>query len=62
MAKANALSNQIDTLSQQYDALKIQLDAGAAGGQIARQTAQRDQLALEQRARRRWPRSPPRAT
>ena len=46
VAKANALSNQIDALSQQYDALKIQLTEARLESQIALQTAQRDGLAL----------------
>jgi cell wall-associated NlpC family hydrolase len=46
VAKANALSNQIDALSQQYDALKIQLTEARQESQIALQTAQRDELAL----------------
>jgi peptidoglycan DL-endopeptidase CwlO len=46
VAKANALSNQIDVLSQQYDALKIQLTEARAESKIAEETAQRDELAL----------------
>jgi cell wall-associated NlpC family hydrolase len=46
VAKANALSNQIDVLSQQYDALKIQLNEARQESTIALQTAQRDELAL----------------
>ena len=45
-AKASQLSNQIDALSQQYDALKIQLTEARLESQIALQTAQRDELAL----------------
>jgi len=45
-AKAAQLSNQIDALSQQYDALKIQLTEARQESQIALQTAQRDELAL----------------
>ena len=45
-AKATQLSNQIDALSQQYDALKIQLTEARLESQIALQTAQRDELAL----------------
>jgi peptidoglycan DL-endopeptidase CwlO len=46
VAEANALSNQIDVLGQQYDALKIQLTEARAEAAIARQTAQRDEQAL----------------
>ena len=46
VAKANALSNQIDALSQQYDALKIQLNEARQESTIALQTAQRDELAM----------------
>jgi peptidoglycan DL-endopeptidase CwlO len=46
VAKANALSNQIDVLSQQYDALKIQLNEARLESTTALQTAQRDELAL----------------
>ena len=46
VAQANALSNQIDVLSQQYDALKIQLTEARAESEIAEETAQRDQQAL----------------
>jgi len=46
VAKAKQLSNQIDALSQQYDALKIQLNEARLEGKIALQTAQRAELAL----------------
>jgi peptidoglycan DL-endopeptidase CwlO len=46
VAQANALSNQIDVLSQQYDALKIQLTEARAESKIAEETAQRDEQAL----------------
>jgi peptidoglycan DL-endopeptidase CwlO len=46
VAEANALSNQIDVLGQQYDALKIQLTEARAEAAIARETAQRDEQAL----------------
>ncbi len=46
VAEANALSNQIDVLSQQYDALKIQLTEARSEAAIAGETAQRDQKAL----------------
>jgi len=45
-AKAAQLSNQIDALSQQYDALKIQLNEARQESTIALQTAQRDELAM----------------
>jgi peptidoglycan DL-endopeptidase CwlO len=46
VAKANALSNEIDVLSQQYDALKIQLTEARTESKIADETAQRDEQAL----------------
>jgi peptidoglycan DL-endopeptidase CwlO len=46
VAEANALSNQIDVLGQQYDALKIQLTEAREEATIASETAQRDQKAL----------------
>jgi cell wall-associated NlpC family hydrolase len=46
VAEANALSNQIDVLGQQYDALKIQLTEAREEVTIAGETAQRDQKAL----------------
>ncbi len=46
VAAANRLSNQIDVLGQQYDALRIQLTEARAESKIARGTALRDQRAL----------------
>jgi peptidoglycan DL-endopeptidase CwlO len=46
VAEANVLSNQIDVLGQQYDALKIQLAEARQEVSIAKQTAQRDQKAM----------------
>jgi peptidoglycan DL-endopeptidase CwlO len=46
LAEANALSEQIDKLGQQYDALKIQLSQAKATAAVARQDAARDQAAL----------------
>jgi peptidoglycan DL-endopeptidase CwlO len=46
VAEANALSNQIDELGQQYDALRIQLTEARSEAAIAKETAQRDQTAL----------------
>ena len=46
VAQANALSNQIDVLGQQYDALRIELNEARSEAAIARQTAQRDEQAL----------------
>ncbi len=46
VAQANQLSNQIDVLSQQYDALKIQLAETRAEVKIAKETAARDLLLL----------------
>jgi peptidoglycan DL-endopeptidase CwlO len=46
VAEANALSNQIDELGQQYDALRIQLNEARSETAIAKETAQRDQAAL----------------
>jgi cell wall-associated NlpC family hydrolase len=43
VARANKLSNEIDSLSQQYDALRIQLSQARAEVKIARRTALRDQ-------------------
>ena len=48
LAKANALSQQIDNLSQQYDGLKIQLQQAQAEAALARQDAARDQRLLAQ--------------
>jgi peptidoglycan DL-endopeptidase CwlO len=44
--EANDLSNQIDTLSQQYDALQIELTAARAEAAVAKQMEQRDEQAL----------------
>jgi peptidoglycan DL-endopeptidase CwlO len=44
--EANDLSNQIDTLSQQYDALQIELTEARAEAAVAKQMAQRDEQAL----------------
>jgi peptidoglycan DL-endopeptidase CwlO len=46
VAKANQISNEIDVLSQQYDALKIQLTEARTESKIAEETAQRDEQAL----------------
>ncbi len=46
VAEANTLSNQIDVLGQQYDALRIQLTEARAEEAVAKETAQRDQTAL----------------
>jgi peptidoglycan DL-endopeptidase CwlO len=46
VAKANALSNQIDALGQQYDALRIQLNEARTEARIAQETALRDERAL----------------
>jgi peptidoglycan DL-endopeptidase CwlO len=46
VAEANALSNQIDVLGQQYDALRIELDEARAEAAIVKETAQRDEKAL----------------
>jgi len=46
VAEANSLSNEIDVLGQQYDALRIQLTEARAESKIAQETAQRDQRAL----------------
>jgi peptidoglycan DL-endopeptidase CwlO len=46
VAEANQISNQIDALSQQYDALKIQLTEARTESKIAEETAQRDEQAL----------------
>jgi cell wall-associated NlpC family hydrolase len=48
LAKANALSQQIDNLSQQYDGLKIQLQQAQAEAALAKQDAARDQRLLAQ--------------
>jgi peptidoglycan DL-endopeptidase CwlO len=42
LAEANRLSNQIDTLGQQYDNLRIQLSEAKADAVIARENAARD--------------------
>jgi len=46
IAAANRLSNEIDVLGQQYDALRIQLTEARAESKIAHETALRDQRAL----------------
>jgi peptidoglycan DL-endopeptidase CwlO len=46
VAEANTLSNQIDVLGQQYDALRIELTEARSEATIAKETAQRDQRAL----------------
>jgi peptidoglycan DL-endopeptidase CwlO len=46
VAAANRLSNEIDVLGQQYDALRIQVTEARAESKIARETALRDQRAL----------------
>jgi peptidoglycan DL-endopeptidase CwlO len=46
LARAAALSNQIDALSQQYDALKIQLTQARAQVKISLETVRRDQALL----------------
>jgi peptidoglycan DL-endopeptidase CwlO len=46
VAEANALSNQIDVLGQQYDALRIELNEARSEAAIAKETAQRDEQAL----------------
>jgi cell wall-associated NlpC family hydrolase len=46
VAQANGLSNQIDVLGQQYDALRIELTEARSEAAIARETAQRDEQAL----------------
>jgi peptidoglycan DL-endopeptidase CwlO len=43
LAQANKLANEIDSLGQQYDELRIQLTQARREAKIARQTAQRDQ-------------------
>ena len=48
LAKASALSQQIDKLGQEYDALKIQLDEARSGAAIARQNAKRYEQILGQ--------------
>jgi peptidoglycan DL-endopeptidase CwlO len=48
LAKANALSQQIDILSQQYDGLKIQLQQAQAEAALAKADAARDLRLLEQ--------------
>ena len=52
LARAAKLSNQIDSLSEQYDGLKIQLTEATTEARIARETAARDakQLAVGQLA------------
>jgi cell wall-associated NlpC family hydrolase len=42
LAEANKLSNQIDSLSEQYDGLRIQLTQAKAEAAIARENARRD--------------------
>ena len=46
VAEANALSNQIDELGQQYDALRIELNEARSEVAIAKETGQRDEQAL----------------
>jgi cell wall-associated NlpC family hydrolase len=46
VAAANQLSNEIDVLGQQYDALRIQQAEARTESEIARETARRDQRAL----------------
>jgi peptidoglycan DL-endopeptidase CwlO len=46
VAQANKLSNEIDALGQQYDALRIQLTEARQEAQVASETAQRDERAL----------------
>jgi peptidoglycan DL-endopeptidase CwlO len=46
LAKANALSEQIDNLSEQYDGLKIQLSQAKSEAAIARENAARDEQLL----------------
>ena len=46
IAAANKLSNQIDALGQEYDALKIQVTEARAQSKTAHETALRDQKAL----------------
>jgi peptidoglycan DL-endopeptidase CwlO len=46
VAAADQLSNQIDVLGQQFDALRIQLTEARAESKIAHETALRDQRAL----------------
>jgi peptidoglycan DL-endopeptidase CwlO len=48
LAKANALSEQIDNLSQQYDGLKIQLQQAQAEAALAKEDAARDEHLLAQ--------------
>jgi cell wall-associated NlpC family hydrolase len=43
LAQANKLSNEIDSLGQQYDELRIQLTQARREAKIARQTAKRDE-------------------
>ena len=46
LARAGRLSNQIDSLSEQYDGLKIQLTQAKTEARIASQTAARDEKQL----------------
>jgi cell wall-associated NlpC family hydrolase len=46
IAEINKLSNEIDALGQQYDALKIQLAQAKREARLARETAKRDQKLL----------------
>jgi peptidoglycan DL-endopeptidase CwlO len=46
LAEANKLSNEIDTLGQQFDALRIQLSQAKTDAAIARENAARDAAAL----------------
>jgi cell wall-associated NlpC family hydrolase len=46
VAEANKLSNEIDALGQQFDALRIQLTEARQEVQVATETAQRDEKAL----------------
>jgi peptidoglycan DL-endopeptidase CwlO len=47
VAQANALSQQIDVLSQQYDDLRIELQQAQAEAVVAKVTAARDEKALK---------------
>src|ERR1700733_8046002 len=47
LAKANALSQQIDNLGQQYDNLKIQLSEAKSEAALAREGARRDEQLLK---------------
>jgi len=47
LARANALSQQIDNLGQQYDNLKIQLSEARSEAALAREGARRDEQLLK---------------